>query len=163
MSREQPSRHGALLGEMLSALEQAGRREAGVPLPDMCATCAFLPGSMTSQMAATGIEAMNILAGADKDRFACHHGMKDGQPQKLCAGYIAASLAPFSYVKAGVEWLDARLAETADQPDEVRAAYQIWLAHEDPAGLLNDYQLARLYAKRGPVQPSTGAKGEGGL
>lgn len=94
--RERPSKHGAILGAGMVALAEAGRKHSP-ELPPMCATCAFDPNSMTNKMAGTLITAMNCVLGIDTDRFACHHGMDDGQPTKLCAGYIAAVLAPWDY------------------------------------------------------------------
>jgi hypothetical protein len=147
VERERPSRHGAALGELLSALEQIGREGAGIDLPPMCATCAYRPGCMTNQMAATGITALNCLTGIDTDRFACHHGMKDGRPTKLCAGHVAALLAPWDTIKAGVEWLARRLSEGTEEPDEIRREFDAWIAKADPLSRMDDYARGRAYLR----------------
>ncbi|KQM62394.1 MULTISPECIES: hypothetical protein [unclassified Sphingomonas] len=143
--RERPSQHGAILGETLIALEQAGRN-AGEPLPDPCLTCAFRPG-MSNQQAATGIEALNCSIGGDPAPFGCHHGMQEGQPTRLCAGYLAAKRAPFGQMKALLGDLAVRL-EAVGGDDPVRAAFDAWRHEVDPGQTMDDYQLARLYARR---------------
>jgi hypothetical protein len=148
--RERPSRHGKILGEALALIATAGRKDAPMPLPDMCMTCAFREGSMPNQMAATGKTAMDCVLGIDRDRFACHHGMRDGQPKKICVGYIAARLAPFSFVKEVIASIHAELAEIErDTADPVRAAFDAWVSEVDPGRKLDDYQLALWLADRG--------------
>jgi len=144
-TRERPSRHGAILGEALAAMERAGRA-AGPALPDMCATCAFREGCMTNQMAATGSQALNCVLGVDPDEFACHHGMKEGQPVRYCAGYVAARRAPFPVIKAALSIAMGKLA-AASGSDEVREAFDAWLAEVDPDNRMDDYQRARLYER----------------
>lgn len=152
---DRPSRHGRVLGQVLAALAEAGRRE--LPgMPDPCLTCAFREGSMPNQMASTGMIALNCVMGVDSDRFACHHGMKDGDPKTLCAGYAAAILAPFPTFKAGMEWLAAALAETGGD-DLTRAEFDEWVKGVDAAGM-DAYQLARLYARRPPAENSAVAR-----
>lgn len=147
--RERPSRHGQILGDALALIAMAGRKDAPMDLPEMCLTCAFRQGCMTNQMAATGKVALDCVLGIDKDRFACHHGMKEGQPSKLCVGYMAARLAPYSFTKEVLVALAKELgAQTG--PDEVRAAFDVWLAEIDPDGKMDDYQLARAHAKSAP-------------
>lgn len=143
--RERPSQHGAILGQALALLEQAGRKDAPFELPDMCLTCAFRPDTMTNQMASTGLVALNCVLGVDTDRFACHHGLKDGEPTKLCVGYIAARLAPFTLTREILFELGKRLDEQ-EGPDEVRAAFDAWVSEIDPDRKMNDYQLARAHA-----------------
>lgn len=143
--RERPSQHGVILGELLAAMADAGRLHAP-ELPDMCATCAFRPGCMTNQMAATGLTALNCVLGIDTDRFACHHGMTDGRPAKLCAGYIAARLAPFEFTKAAMGLLMERLSSLTG-PDEVREAFDGWIAEVDPDNRMNDYERGRAYLR----------------
>lgn len=143
--RERPSRHGAMLGDVLAGLAEAGRKHAP-PLPDMCATCAFRPGCMTNQMAGTGIIALNCVLGIDTDRFACHHGMKDGEATTLCAGYIAALLAPWELTTAAVQLLANHLSGL-DGPDEIRAEFDAWIAQADPLNRLNDYQRGRAFLR----------------
>lgn len=153
--RERPSKHGKILGQALALIAMAGRKDSPAPLPEMCLTCAFREGCMTNQMTATGIVALNCVLGIDKDRFACHHGMKEGQPSKLCVGYMAARLAPHSFTKEVLVELGKDLDALAG-PDEVRAAFDAWLAEIDPHGKLDDYQLARAHAA-GPLSPQGNA------
>jgi hypothetical protein len=147
MERERPSRHGAILGAALALLAKLGRRDAPFEIPEYCATCAFREGCMTNQMAATGKVALDCVLGIDPDRFACHHGMKDGEPSKLCVGYIAARLAPWSLTREVLLAMKAELDEAIakDDPDAVRAAFDAWLDSVDPKREKNDYQLAREY------------------
>lgn len=151
-----PSRHGAILGDALALLAAAGRKDAPMEIPEGCLTCAFRPGTLPNEMAATGKMALDCVLGIDPDRFACHHGMKDGRPQELCAGYIAALLAPWSFTKEVVAAVHRDLGALGGH-DDVRAAFDTWYAEVDPAKKLNEYQLARLYAsrrrKQSPVPP----------
>lgn len=143
--RERPSRHGAILGQALAEMAEAGGGCAGT-----CATCAFRPGTMTNQMAATGLTALHCALGTDPDPFGCHHGMKDGRPTKLCAGYEAARQVSFDEVAAIMERLKTRM-DAMTGPDDVRAIYDAWAAEADPDDALDDYQLARLYEKHRPT------------
>lgn len=144
--RDRPSRHGAFLGRALAKLAEAGRAIEPT-LPDMCATCAFREGCMTNQMAATGLQALNCSIGVDPALFCCHHGLKDGEPTRVCAGYAAARLAPFETVKAVTAELVQNL-DGASGPDEIRADFDAWIAEADPDGRLNDYERGRLYLRR---------------
>ena len=145
--RERPSRYGVTLGQFLSAVADAGRKEVPeVVIVDMCSTCAFRDGAMPNQMAATGLVAFKIVMGIDSDEFACHHGMKEGVPQKRCAGYALAKLAPWADIQAEGAKLRERM-DTASGPDEIRAAFDRWLDEVDPERKLDDYALARLFAR----------------
>jgi hypothetical protein len=132
-----PSRHGKLLGEVLAKFAELGRRKSDAPLPDCCMTCAFRPGSMPNMTAETGLDAFNCVLGVDSAPFACHHGMKDGEPTRDCAGYAAALLVPFEDLKAVVE----------SEPDIVRAEFDAWLTSVDPESELDVYGAARAYAR----------------
>lgn len=144
--RERPSKHGKILGDALALLAIAGRKDAP-ELPECCLTCAFRQGCMTNQMAATGKTALDCVLGIDPDRFACHHGMKEGQPSKLCVGYIAAILAPWAFTKEVLAAVKRDL-DAMDGPDEVRAAFDAWHDEANPERKMDDYQLARAYAAR---------------
>jgi hypothetical protein len=148
--RERPSKHGAMLGEALSLLERAGREHSSEQLPEMCLTCAFRPGCMTNQMASTGLAALNCVLDIDKDDFACHHGMKAGQPTRLCVGYFAAKLATLSVSREVLLELGRRL-DTVEGPDTVRAAFDLWVDEIDPDHNMDDYQLARAHANNPPA------------
>lgn len=143
--RERPSAHGAILGEALSALAQAGAVGTDL-LSGMCATCAFRDGCMTNQMAATGQIALNCALGIDQDDFGCHHGLRSGEPTKLCAGWAAARRTPFKVVKATLATVKTRL--DALGPDQIRAEFDAWAAEVDPQSQMDDYHRARLYARR---------------
>jgi hypothetical protein len=147
--RERPSQHGALLGQALSDLAKAGA--VGTELLDlMCRTCAFREGCMTNQMAATGMEALKCLTGEDSADFACHYGMKNGQPVRLCAGFIAASRAPFDVFKSVLGTLAARMNNLPCE-DAVRANFDAWTAEHDPDGKMDDYERSRRYAAASPI------------
>lgn len=145
--QDRPSQHGALLGQALSLLALAGRKDFPGDLPEACLTCAFREGTQPNQSAGTGMLALNCVLGIDKDRFACHHGMKNGHPSKICIGYIAARLAPWSFTKDVLASVLRDLAEIEGGPDEVRAAFDAWLAGADPAGKLDVYQQARAFER----------------
>lgn len=145
---DRPSRHGKLLGAALATISALGRRDAPMPIPECCLTCAFREGTMPNETAATGKMALDIVLGIDRDRFACHHGMKDGEPQKICVGYIAAMLAPFSEVRAILSaFYDELKLINDDAPDDVREAFDVWLATADPQQRMDVYEAARAYAK----------------
>lgn len=116
---------------------------------------------MTNQMAATGLQALNCVLGIDTDRFACHHGMIDGEPTKLCAGYVAALLAPFEATQVALEWLREALGSTSG-PDEVRAEFDAWITQVDPQHLMDDYQRGRAFLRARPLgTPTPSSDGEG--
>lgn len=145
--RDRPSAHGVLMGHALAQLAEAGRRSTATELPDPCLTCAFRPGCMTNQMASAGLVAFNCTLGIDPADFMCHHGMKSGQPTKLCVGWLAAKLAPFSFKKEVVAALHARMADLPDV-DSIRAEFDSWVAEVDPERKMDDYRLARAYATK---------------
>lgn len=140
---DRPSHHGSLLGAVLATLADLGERDSPVPLGERCATCAFREGTVPNQTAGTGMVALNCTLGIDPDRFACHHGMKDGTPTKLCVGWIAARLAPWSKVRELVSMLNEELAKGDPEVDEIRAGFDAWLHRVDPHGELDVYQVAR--------------------
>lgn len=145
--RDRPSMHGKYLGEALVLIAREGRKVATGPIPDPCLTCAFRPNTIANTSAGTGLMALNCTIGADDARFACHHGMKDGEPQKVCAGYIAAKLAPWGFTVEIVKALHDSL-ERIIGPDLVRADFDAWLAGIDPNGLMDVYQASREWEKR---------------
>lgn len=103
---------------------------------------------MPNQTAGTGKVALDCVLGIDKDRFACHHGMKDGDPQKLCVGAIAARMAPFSEVKEILAAFYDELKTFDDAADDdVRAVFDAWIDEADPDRKMDVYQAARAYAK----------------
>lgn len=144
---DRPSRHGALMGELLAKLAEAGATgDLSSALDFMCATCAFRRGTYPNTTASTGLMAFNCTIGADPDQFVCHHGMKDGHPQRLCAGYLAAKNAPFDVLKAETIKLHGALADIGDG-DDVRAAFDAWANEIDPDYKLDVYEITRLWQK----------------
>lgn len=152
---DRPSIHGKMMGKALALMAELGSRDAPMPIPDMCLTCAFREGSMPNMTAGTGIVALNCVLRIDTDRFACHHGLREGEPQHLCAGYIAAMLAPFSEVKEILAAFNEELAAAGDRPDDVRMAFDAWLNKADPGRRLDVYQAAREYAKHAISEASS--------
>lgn len=144
---DRPSKHGKILGEALALLAMAGRKDCPAELPPMCVTCAFREGTMPNMCAGTGLLAFNCALGIDKDRFACHHGMKDGQPAKLCVGYVAARLAPWSFTKEVITELGKTLDAIDGEGDDVRTAFDAWLSSCNPETNGDIYQIARKFNK----------------
>jgi hypothetical protein len=147
---ECPSQHGVILGEALSDIAKAGDVGLGI-LFAACATCAFREGCMTNQMAATGMLALNCVLGIDPEEFACHHGMKNGQPTKLCAGYLAAKNAPKPIVQAALQTIMARM-NTLPARDEVRERFDAWAAEADPNNEMDNYARSRAYTKASAIE-----------
>jgi hypothetical protein len=157
---DRPSTPGALLGEVLDAMAKAGRA-IDPTIPDPCATCAFTKGTMPNQMSATGVVALHCAMGIDPDAFACHHGMerRPGQPSevsgderwptRLCAGWVAAQLAPYALTKAMVLALQEQLAELdTSAPDPVRVAFDAWVVTLPGYEDMDNYAIGRAYARQ---------------
>lgn len=148
---DRPSTYGAILGMALFQIAEAGRRAMGAGTPDMCATCAFRPGSMPNQSATTGLLAFNCAIGIDRDGFGCHHGLSDGIPTRDCAGWLVARHAPFEVVKevtARVSDILSRIQQ--GDPDPIRLAFDKWRLEVDPKHAMDNYQLARLMLRQAP-------------
>jgi hypothetical protein len=129
---------------MLARVYEIGR-EQSPELPDPCLTCAFRAGSMPNQCAGTGKVTLDCLLRADT--FGCHHGMKNGEPSKLCVGWVAALKAPFKEVQHLLGEMYAELQALPDA-DPVRAEFDAWVKSIDPEGSLDVYQLGRAYAAK---------------
>lgn len=151
---DQPTAYGAILGDALALIAAAGRKDmpAGMTIPDTCLTCAFREGTLPNRMGGTAKQALDCVLGIDRDRFACHHGIKAGEPRRLCAGYLAAMIAPFSFVKEVLDAAHKDLSEFNEgDADAVRDDYVRWLSEIDPSGKMDVYQIARAYALRADV------------
>lgn len=144
VGRDRPSRHGAALGKALARLADAGN---GPDLPERCAGCGLRDGTYANQCAATVKEALNCVVGVEPGPFACHHGMVDGEPTRMCAGYAAASRVPQHLARPIIVGVLAELDAVRDTPDPIRERIDQWIATVDPEGKLNDYQRARLYER----------------
>lgn len=145
---DRPSRHGALMGDLLARLAEAGATgDLSAALDFMCGTCAFRRGTSPNTSAGTALIAFKCAVGVDTDQFACHHGMKDGWPQRLCAGYyLAAKNAPFDVLKSETIKLHEALADLGDS-DDVRDAFDAWANEVDPDCKLDVYEIARRWQK----------------
>ncbi len=149
---DRPSAHGKLLGSALALIEKLGRRDAPMVIPDCCLTCAFREGSLPNMSAGTGIIALNCAIHIDRDRFSCHHGMKDGEPTKICAGYAAAMFAPWSSVIVVLEALQKEIDKFSPGDDDgLRTAFDAWAVALDPKKRQDVYAMARMFAKSGPA------------
>lgn len=158
MARDRPSTHGAIVGEALTKIVES---VSGSLPASCCSTCAFRPETMTNQMAATVLVAFKCAVGTDPDPFACHHGMKDGEPTKVCAGWLASQLADFDAVKRISGEMVEKLAAISDtETDPVRDRFDAWIAEVDPEGRLNDYQRGRLYLRAFPNRSDHQQPGE---
>jgi hypothetical protein len=145
--KDKPSLHGKMLGEALAAMADLGRRDAPMVIPPCCGTCAFRRGAMPNLMAGTGKLALDCVLGIDRDRFACHHDMKNGEPKRICFGYVAALLAPYSEVREIITALYEQLRGVDNTADQVSAAFDTWLEGAAPERRMDVYELARQYAK----------------
>ncbi len=159
---DKPTGYGAILGDALALIAAAGRKDLpdGTVIPDACLTCAFREGTLPNRMGGTAKQAIDCVLGIDRDRFACHHGMKNGEPKRLCSGYLAAMIAPFSFVKEVLNAANNDLAAFDDAaPDPVRDDYVLWLSKLDPKSKMDVYQIARAYALRDDIpKPITAAE-----
>jgi hypothetical protein len=147
-AREQPRADGAVLGEAIAALADAGRL-IDPSVPDPCATCAFRRGTMTNMMPTTVLTAFNCATGVDDSPFGCHHGMVDGRPTKKCAGWLAAQAADWPDVNRVLGKLQADLDALPD-PEARPDGYAEWIARIDPEGRLDAYQRGRLWLRDFP-------------
>lgn len=152
---DRPSMHGKFLGDLLVRIAREGRKaNPFLNLPEMCLTCAFRTDTFPNLAAGTGLHALNCVTGVDQADFCCHHGMKDGDPTRVCAGYVAAKLAPFEITKQLLVDLMGGLnrfssIEKGDgYVDSIRAEFDAWYVTADPEGKMDAYQLARAYAGR---------------
>lgn len=148
---DRPSMTGRTFGLVLAEIAAVGRGRALLPEQlEMCATCAFRPGTMPNQMPSTLIDALNCISGIEEGDFWCHHGTKEGEPQKVCAGYAAAKLAPYEMTQERLTALCKRIEELSleNGVDAVRADFDAWYEKADPDGKMDAYQLARAYAGR---------------
>jgi hypothetical protein len=83
-----PTEEGRALGAELARLcdlEEANVREHFPRHHPRCDDCAFRAGTDPNGSAETLMDAVKALV--EGVPFYCHKGMRDGQPQHLCAGY----------------------------------------------------------------------------
>lgn len=144
---DRPSMRGKYLGEALVIIAREGRKQVSPGrIPEPCLTCAFRPETLPNQCVGTGLLALDCLVAPD-ERFACHHGMKDGEPQKICAGFVAAKMAPRHFTAETLGAMHEQL-ERLGNDDHIRDDFDKWYGTVDPKGTMDVYQLARLYAGR---------------
>lgn len=148
---DRPSLPGKFFGEALVLIAREGRKaHPFMPLPEPCLTCALRPGTMPNLSPGTLIQLLNCVVGIEPSEFYCHHGMKEGEPEKVCAGYVAARLAPWQFTQETLTACYEQLKKLdAANGDAVRADFDAWYAEADPEGKMDAYQLARAYAGRG--------------
>ena len=101
---------------------------------------------MPNRMGGTGLVAMHCAIGTDPAPFGCHHGMLDGEPARVCAGWIAARQAPFESWQAALLTVLDRPED--DGPDDVRDDFDHWWPTVDPEQRMDVYELGRAYALR---------------
>ncbi len=150
---DRPCRHGALLGAALARIADAAEGKSPFPvamrMPDRCSTCAFREGTQANQSPGTLRVALDMVLLPDGE-FWCHHGLDaDGEVKRLCAGYVAARLAPFDFTKGQL----AAVAEQLDRIDQdevdiIRVAFDEWLASIDSDSKMTDiYEMGRAYER----------------
>jgi hypothetical protein len=144
--RRGTSTGAARLGAALADLAERHRRPGD---PDPCSSCGLKKGTLANMAGQTMIDAMNVLAGIDGDVFGCHHGMKDREPTKACAGWLAARRASRDEL---LQAIGSVAIPNDDNPenDPVGVYVAAWAKQNDPEGKLDSYQLARLWEKTGP-------------
>lgn len=80
-----PTPEGAELGRHLARF--ADQEEAAHPdAPKRCGDCAFRAGTLPNQCPQTLMDAVKCTM--EGEPFHCHLGMRDGEPTRLCAGYL---------------------------------------------------------------------------
>lgn len=152
---DRPSMHGKYLGEALVLIARAGRKalaarvirddeNVGADATEPCLTCAFRSGTVANMSGGTGLLALNCALKIDENEFACHHGLKDGEPTRICAGYALAVVAPFAETKEIVKAMYDQLRLLGDSErdgyvDAVRADFDAWYAGVDPDGEMDAY------------------------
>lgn len=136
----------ARLGAALADVATRHRRPGD---PDPCGTCGLKKGTLPNMAGRTMIDAMHVLAGIDGDAFGCHHGMKEGEPTRPCAMWLAARRASRDELQAA---LGSVLIPLDDLPenDPVGVYVTTWADQHDPERKLDTYQLARLWERTGP-------------
>lgn len=90
----QPSPEGEMLGKevaRMTAAPLAMFRETFPDEPGPCSECAFVAGTVPNRCLATVANALKCAV--EREPFYCHKGLADdGEPLRLCAGYVAANL-----------------------------------------------------------------------
>jgi len=89
-----PTPEGRALGKELARLTELGfaKMKRDFPsAPGPCAECAFVAGTIPNGCAETVADALKCAV--EGHPFYCHKGMKNGEPQRLCAGWCAATEA----------------------------------------------------------------------
>ena len=87
--KNKPCELGAQLGENMARfadVAEAEWREAKLPIPVRCQSCAFKKGTFPNRCLATqGDATKSILEGVP---FYCHHGKGCHGPEALCGGWL---------------------------------------------------------------------------
>lgn len=150
---DRPSDHGALMGDLLAMLYEAGLKSMGGDAPDKrCSTCAFRKGTMASQCAGTTMDAFDCTLGlGDNGDFNCHSGIGEGQePKAVCQGYVIAKLAPVSLAASALPSLLEKLSEKQES-DTIQEAFDSWFVEQygsDDTAVVDFYDVNKDYMER---------------
>lgn len=90
-----PSPEGELLGHHLARLtlpliERAQARFPGDSSLAPCSECAYVAGTVPNRSLATVGDALKCSV--ERTEFCCHKGQVNGEPRRLCAGWLATML-----------------------------------------------------------------------
>jgi len=97
---------------------------------------------------------MHCALGTDPEPFGCHHGLaRDGQPTKLCGGYLVARQASREAFLEALEGAAKTLDHIEGLPDKVRADFDAWATTADTEGKMDVYQVARAYSRKAHEPP----------
>lgn len=86
----QPTPEGAELGHELARLTLGcieRQREQFPHAPGPCGECAYIAGTLPNQTLSTVADALK--AAVEGTPFYCHKGLVDGEPTRLCLGWLA--------------------------------------------------------------------------
>lgn len=80
-----PTPEGAELGRHLARFADQEEAKFADP-PKRCHDCAFRAGTIPNGCEQTLMDAVKCTF--EGEPFYCHNGMRDGEPTRLCAGYL---------------------------------------------------------------------------
>lgn len=148
---DRPSYNGALVGEVLTMLYDAGiANMKNGPIGKRCSTCAFKAGTMANQSERITLEALDCTIGLYDAAFGCHSGIKEGEiPKTICQGYIVAKLAPFKVTKEAISTLVKKLKNVVDK-DTIKDAFDSWFIEQYGGSTveIDFYEVNKAYSDR---------------
>jgi len=86
-----PTDEGRALGAEIARLvdnDEARVRAAGLPVPPRCGDCATRLGTPPNGCAPTLMDF--VKCAAEGEPFMCHVGAVDGEPARICGGWLLA-------------------------------------------------------------------------